>query len=1069
MKGGFQMVCLAFVLLRSSQLEVDKMGSETQFISDHSYKIFESTKFPKYQNHTISFWYQHLKISSPNDINLLTFRYDEKPSEFHFVPDCPVSQKLLKEMPFLLNNTSIKNNQNCFIERIFLKNNKKNDLLKIDLKFVENSTKVVFKFINFDENTNQIEIPIKQLWQNDLIFFGVSFDYNSKSADLLIKYFSPSPVEIKKSVDFSFKGKNPPSVLSIYSENTKNLRKSMLFGQIFRLNIVYESLKMTDLLSYAKITSEIIFENFIFNPFVLNDSLSSNDFSSQSENKIDLKNRFKKSVFPESPTFQFSFKLTQEYTGEIIIAKWDFIEINLSFQFTFEKSTLKPNYEHIFCIKKVKNGFEAKKHCQKMLIEREDSVDFFVSFLVDSRTNLSISLFMEDEIVQLCKNEQVEQLDLNTSIFQIQNDVLQYLDFLKILLFSSINFNLLSDNYFEMQDKGCRVALGETSEASEKCIMCQDQLLDVLLHECVEICQPNFQVVGSFCVPCSQIDCFKKFSSQYDIIPLKNNHVILKFHQDISHVDFTSNEHFVGFIKSQKMAPALLSISKINSTFVDLTIKSNKTIFNSSLQFDLQNSKKPRKQELIGQQVIFPIIQETESSMFASLRIASVLFGIIFYSNLVVGIFLFVCSFRHNLNHFACKKICNNVQILQLQIFILFIGFKLPSNLQVFLSDSFSNCLIIPKLVTFVFALSDQKTHWRPFLNVSQRFEFFVEFRTILYFGLICLFSYILTKSLVLLFPQTKSTIRSGILKVFEFNGLLILISILNPFVFFITGYNIRLFIKTHNYKLIAAEIIYSSICLVLLSALLLSFFCKNLFTSISNLKYKLSYLFIGYKNQPLSNFFEVYKICVIAIFSISVSILCDKPIDQIFVMIMLFSSVIFYAILSFPYQSKIDFISEIAFYALMVGILSTIYICYQYWFTFYIENDMRIGGIIAWIIVFYHIGIFLRDVIVLTRFLLIMKSSDLILSAQIEKSKTENLYGNSKDVEDSNLVIPGSTGNTQTFGTLGQLASKNGSGFYNNSLKRFEKNDDNEIRRHSENLETGENLECVDEHCEIV
>ena len=1036
------------------------------FISNEPiYKIDQILGIEKTGKFTISGFFRFKSLKQDTEINLINIlnKFDKKKKNPYY-PDCNIKNYL--ENPSQ-NEIIIKNNPNCE----FLKNLKKIDqiykLLKIYLFRKENVFGLKFEFpYSFKNEKTVINIEEKltdlKLVENEWIIFAIGFDYEKGEGKIFYKNFEEEKEYVKNFELFLPDLKLKSEFLFSYSENFLNEKE--VYGVLNNVNVFPFFFENIDMLQFFYFNLET--EN------MENNYLEILGTFSQDDKYLESKGFFQKEFFANGNIKEKDFGLDIGKGGFLDIGKLKNYEITdftksitlfISLRIDYIKNTyqlfeikskdtifqihlkkkppikieekLKTTYQFNFTIQK-KN--EQKKSFLSNLYLPQKTPTTFAITLIQTFKTFKFLLFTKttSEKSQTFQNISLTPSNLEISLFD------------KTSTTSKLNFSrfkILKSPYpffAPICNKNCEIAQ-TPSFFSKRCLTCKNSVLDKSTGRCLEFCEVNTKNVSGICLECKKKNCEEIEPTRLAISRFSNSCFVLTFTRKIPLINFSSLENlFEVKIDGRVLVKDFgYSLKAVDTNHVLLDIKSEFSFFNKTLEVETLELKNrffyDEKRNYIYSlnskhkiDVMYHLgaYEEIFIQVFVFL-----IFGILFVS-CGGGCVLFFLGFKHDINDLVTKKFIKLFQKIQFLPVLLFLQVYLPSNCHKMISDIFHFFLKINNFFNFTdqkenYVFKNRGDHPNFFdkqlsVNFLENFgNIFIIHFTILFFYGILRFGGYLKK-----FLKTNTREKIFFLKEkFEYNFIIISFLLFYSQLILFATLNIQNFSAKDVFSYFSFTISFSYIIIILAFLIIFTFLYiyTNGFLNRSELKYKMSIFFIGYKNNRFSNLFDFITI-ILKIFIIEIVVIYkEKVFYQILAILTVFFTIFCMTILVRPYENKkemgLEIFCQILFYFSILIISSFALKKSRY-------EDFEFFGWI--VIVLIVLDIFIYFLIWFVQFIKFLKKLE--KSSKLIFYENENIYmfpnlnnkKNSKYIEESvqdfdiqnNDIVFGKFGNLKSF-----------------------------------------------------
>lgn len=293
----------------------------------------------------------------------------------------------------------------------------------------------------------------------------------------------------------------------------------------------------------------------------------------------------------------------------------------------------------------------------------------------------------------------------------------------------------------------------------------------------------------------------------------------------------------------------------------------------------------------MAQSYVMPELRVIDPFTKSFMKILAYIIAVVFFVNIIAGLLLIFYSIKNNTNELVTKKCVTLFQFIFMIPFLLLYRISFPPNLHYFLKKLYQ--ILIQNLESFEFIRGNddyifEQEHTHPnFFDRSLHSNYIRNFGSIfiVHFILLVIYSvlFVLDYYFLNLGFQTRRKIKR-LKKTFEFNIFIIFILFFQSQIIIFSSLNLssntdNSFFSKFSFAL---SIFYLSNFFFLILAFVYFYFKKHKFYHQSELKYKISFLFIGYKNNNLANIFEISKVFLISCFLITLAVLRNNTFPQI-------------------------------------------------------------------------------------------------------------------------------------------------------------------------------------------
>lgn len=414
-----------------------------------------------------------------------------------------------------------------------------------------------------------------------------------------------------------------------------------------------------------------------------------------------------------------------------------------------------------------------------------------------------------------------------------------------------------------------------------RCKLCVDSVLLPKDNVCLEFCPPGTRSFNGVCISCKFNRCEEISSPTLKIRRVSNDHVSVQLTDRIPNIDLTTIADSLS-VRIETSDPnghkPTFKVIPVNDTTVQVAFEKGEEATGLTLKASLNTTKTAfyfdENRNLIynfTKSFKLGAIRSLSSSKQTLQNLMSITYSIIYHFIILIGVFLFIFSFKNNIHDVTVKRLLNTFVFLQVFPLLLFLDTPLPPFLHSFLVSSYE------RINHFSFRQQsrhyggqginlsnfDEQSFSVSFLDnfgVSLSFQFGI-------FGLYITALFLNTTKHY--FPVKIKSKISCFKRLFEFNVIGIVL-----FWFAQKGISLGAMQLKHSGDRAQTEVnlndliaTFYVLCVVsLFSCFVFIFATNDCFTVSNGFKFKLSFFFIGYKNTVFGNIAEILivslKIC---------------------------------------------------------------------------------------------------------------------------------------------------------------------------------------------------------------
>ena len=985
----------------------------------------------KSREFTLNGWFQLspllIKNKKSNILNFYNSAFEEESFDYNS-PSCIITLFFFNENKNLFGNIpKINNNENCFLRK---KKTKIQKLLGINI--IQKKDLFFEILVPFSITKNYIEYKVFNIKYNTIkdptwFYFSYAIDFENSKGNLYLHNYS----ENEKRINFNIKLKNGFLKNTVYlgiNENSEFDINSVDFIRNFSLFHLY--LKKPDYFRFVKLPlynkNPILFQYDYTKE--KNDNRKLNNFSKEfsninfeSEINILPKNLFTiNQDFIQTLNLFFSFKIKNLYSETEIFSGFD---DNQYFSIKIINPIFYSFYVEIKAFVKQKKT-EKKIYLKIPLNLNENKIDnLWVSLINQFGNTFKIllgyqkKLYYESDLFYFTFNFPSMKMKFGDS-----NSEIKYYDF-KILK-SPFSYIISSQNNSKINFclKNCKVPLF-LSKDNQQCLICENSVLLIETSKCVEYCPKGKKNIAGICRDCVKRNCGEMVKTKIKVFRYNNNSILFALNKNIPILEKKNFKKYFKVKTNKKNPEFTYDLIQLKNKNILLKLKNKKTIYDSKISISILNKdlgilydsdrniiSKLQKNYKISQIRYLSKKEKKFVYFFAYLLIG------IFITIIVLGLLYVFIGLKHNVNEFVGKKLLLLFQDLQLIPFLLLFNISLPSNLHLFLSVIYRYLIgFNQKVSNFVdFPLfSRKKSH--PNFYDDQLSSYFIKnfsFIFIFHCSILILFFLVVFSNVFIKYYsyyiknflfKSKEILEYNILLIifFAFSSQIIVFAILN-----LDYSNMKYFINYFSYII---SWIYIFFILFIILMVICYYFSKNFFLCQSALKFKLSFLFIGYRNSKYSNLFEIERQFIYIFLSFALSYYLNDFFNQILIFFIALFVFFFLILLIKPHERDIERkieIFNVSIFLLIVSLIATIGILENK--KNYNTNIRKIIGRLIIVLIFCKIFIYFIIILVQVFFFLkrIFKSRELIFHEIDNKTEHKNIENCSVDYCDNSLTF---------------------------------------------------------------
>lgn len=677
--------------------------------------------------------------------------------------------------------------------------------------------------------------------------------------------------------------------------------------------------------------------------------------------------------------------------------------------------------------------------------------------------SLNLEKFTDQPNKTTAEVDSQQRIQKNTNLFQkwfpsLKNQEFGLL-FHRFSIFENANpvlFKILGKS----QKNQCLIPFSDNIK-SNICFECdKNSVLYIPDYRCRLFCPPGTRSFSGICVPCKFNKCEEINSPKILAERLNKEELLLRFSDSIPQINETNLDK--RFILNFKTNP------------VDVQFNVSKTVLNDSAMLTRFNSSVPISRIFVNvsinssdleyfhdknHNIIYSIDKHINFGSFRVLSsfenkfttLLSIIYASIYHAIMLIGCFLFVFSFRNNIHDITVKRLLNTFIFLQVFPLMLFLDTPLPSIFREFLFNLYR---FLPPY-GFRNIIQSENQHFQSFVNFYDRtmtISFLVNFGHSLLIQLGLLGCYILSILLVCIKHyfsiRVKSFIQS-LKNIFEFNVLAIAMFWTAQKSVFYASLAITEFVGLKPKKEFSSQkdlisefsaLSYISLQLCFLVFAITVFIKNNYFIGSTNLKFRLSFFFIGFRNTIAGNLSELTLIFFKFMFGIFLGIFSwrfDFQINSLLVLSIL-SILIIFATTSAK-TTFLDKILEIYNESIFLFLLALI--CVDTYFLIGVLT--RFDLFMTTFFLFLILLKFCIDVFKLIRYIKKSLDSTELIAKGSELCENQSFFAinqqivlNLSNQELTDNEKPSPHKSKKTFGNLGDLNKKFANVFYNDDIR---------------------------------
>ena len=990
---------------------------------------------------TLSFWFRKSKTTSTDKINILTLynpstktssSLENKDKVYNDFPACPVSPSYIAKHPNYSNDPYIKNNPNCFPDKS--KETVTGNVRPVD--FVQKVLEV--SFVGGEEGTLLFDFPVGfdyqsgvvsfltqtlqkiQMKSEDWLFASITFDYPNGVGSVYVFNFGA----VKNDHQINFKLNLPEFQLKrghslSYSENQG---KEDVYGYLYDLNLFYmymEDIKLLRLFNFDEYTSSIqnIKLELLFdskdgeNPIVARGEKGGNylpkgtvtmektglSFKNHSFIDIGVIEALPDHRIVESISIYLVFKLQNEVNENFVLLTGKREGKTLSVNLVREDKELSVFYALEFTLTgtdiryRTPRFLEIGELCQ-LTFSIVKSSDKFLNFYFSSGKRLF-------DLSPLYSAEDLNLQKMALTLFDKDNKGGEVLVYRFVVLDNPLPSILAvqKNPLLEFCNRNCALPL-DPHTVAKGCLECKDSVLLPGEDRCAEFCPVGTKNSGGTCVECRKPLCQETDPTSLRLSRLNNTAFLVELSRRINQLDATNlgkifSIEMEGLRRKEYNYTMTIGSSKV----ILLNMGFSKGFYNKTLHvktnftsFDFVYDENRNSVLSLESYYDIPVVHylNTKTKFWTDLC-ANIVFTI-FLCIVGIGLVLLVVSFRYNLNEQIVKKFSILFRDMQLLPLLLFLHIAFPSNLHAFLFDLYShltgfNTALSP-LAEDPYLVEAEVPH--PNFFDKQLTSLFIQnFGVVLAVHSILLIAYFSVLLMNVFYACLSMKMKEFVIRArdaFEFNLLIVAFVVFDFQIFFFANLNFQNPVLTSDLGKASLYVAIGYIAIIGLFSLafVLSYFSNNAFVPQSDKKFKLSFMFIGYRNKQLPNIFELvvllfhFGVCCVLVY------LRTTPLRQITACLFLMVLFLGVQLLINPYEENREEKLESVNRVTVIGIFALVAVLAVDDLNGDFQNDFReaVGWAIIFLIVAYVLVNFIIAVVQLTHFIIrIKKSSKLI------------------------------------------------------------------------------------------
>lgn len=1090
--------------------------SEPKYISNQpSSLVDESSNLKSTGEFTLFFWFRYNDIPPSSSVNILSL-YNPAPESTGSAgkvisfdkryPACPVSLSYIDMNPSYAENPYLKSNPNCFLgsaggslvsqtnpidylQKMLEVNIYKKDkvMLLLSLPMAYDDKTGVFNYLT----QNLQDVPIEF---NEWLFIAISVDYANNIGTVFVNNAAHTSSSFR--VDFELK--LPKLELKkdyrlLLSENFSE--KSAVYGYIYDVNVAYLFMKLPELLRFYSFDGSLykthnIVADLIFDKGVYDVRKSPNDF----DNYYRILGQYQVT----NAGIEFKPRASVEI-GTIDNYPLEGLVKSLNFYFTVEilsssarpvvlVSALDKNGSEVLVISLIKDGsskdisyvLEVKlpaaglNYKTSKPLKARKATSFVVSLIQTDNSTLNVFFASGKSFFEVSPsfNSTVNLSNLSFVLLNAENDA-------EVLMSRFVLMNTPLPYIIVLQDNPktktgnnrCEISM-EPRQHPKSCLQCENAVLLPQISTCVEFCPKGRKNLSGVCVECYTPACNEIEKTSFEIIRLNNTSFLLQLSNkiglynsknltkafDVEIDGLVLGQDFGYKINSSSATAALVNLEFFQRVYN--TTMRVRSIYDDEEVYD-SNRNSIGKLEAV---YLIPSIHYLSPTNENIVQVLSYVMFSIFLILILIGLALFALSFKYNLNEYGIKKLAVLFRNLQLVPLLLFLHVAFPSNLYIFLSTLYG---LILEFNAAVIPIDLKATQVQA--NVSHPNFFDRELSSLFIgnFGAVFLLHSILaafylflvlSKCFYRLMSMNVKILLIKTREVFEFNILILALLLFDYQIFVFTGLNFQYPTAGGPFGVFSfiISLIYQFVIIGVAATFFIIYSSKSKFIPQSETKFKLSFLFIGYRNRPVANCFEL------AILALNFSVSCvlvylrSMPIIQIVLFLAFYIIFSALTIIIKPFETKKETGLDILNRGLLITAWTMIAILavddmYRSYDADFREN---IGWITIALIVAYvclnfivasaQLAIFIYRIRLSTQLIFYDKEEDFRrLHVHKLASKLPRLPKSDEDIEEKPY-------RDSKLGKLGNLVRTDNNGLYHSEIK---------VKPARENLD----LECIE------
>lgn len=870
---------------------------------------------------TLTFWLRFNEIPERKIINVLSL-YNLAPAQNNLearaknslnpnFPNCPVSPNYLKKNPYYLDDPYIKNNPNCFPEAPQPSSEKNVNpmdyiqrLLEISL-YKEKGAVLTFDMPASYNATSSIvsyvtqSLPDFEIQHNDWVFMAVSLDYAKGKGLAYISDLRSQENEFK--VDFKLELPElqlKRDYLVRYSENASD--KNAVYGYLYDMNIFYMFMESLDLLRFANyddmtLKMQNIRLNLLFDaknttqPLVSKVDMSSN-FEVHGHYTVEpLGYRFKSGAtlpigsienYPlvklvQSATFYMTVKLEKDVVDGFVLLNAHRVNSTDGFEVRFVRDDIGAS---VFYALEARVNNSTISYKTPRFITTSEYSSFTFSVIQTAAENINFYFSNGRKLFDaspMFKNTTLPLSALNYTFFNDTNK--GEVEVSRLIMLDSPLPSILSvqkNTILSSCNKECEIPL-DPHMSPRACLQCTDSVLFPTDNKCLEFCPPGYKNSNGVCKKCLDSKCQEINPATMVISRLNNTAFLLQLTKKVAQLDSTNLDKIftvdVEGLERGKDFGYELQIGSSKTVLLNMDIR--KGVYNATMNVRtnftefgvLYDENRDFIYSLDGNYTIPSVHFLDDKSKFWSDFLAYILFAI-FLLILAIGAAMFLLSFKYNMNEYVVKKLAVLFRSLQLIPMLLFLHVAFPSNLHNFLSTLYTHIIgfnaAITPFVQDMYLITSETPHPN-FFDKQLTTLFLQNFGIVFIIHCTLLLCYIALLILNCFYKFVSMGMKEFILKardIFEYNLLIVALVLFDYQIFVFANLNFAA-PKLHNNFTqfsLAVAVIYLCLFGVMMFTYLGFYFKANKFVPQSDRKFKISFMFIGYRNRPIPNLYEV-------------------------------------------------------------------------------------------------------------------------------------------------------------------------------------------------------------------